>query len=102
MISFLRPHSAFLPAALTFAHLSLAAATSLALVAGLLRRSFFLDGLALAIPFPFTRAHLARCAGAIAARAARDMRQRRLFGACSINGVGIPVRRQQRLNSVAL
>jgi len=39
----LRPgYSLFFPSALTLAHLALAAALSLALVAGLLRRSFFL------------------------------------------------------------
>jgi len=43
------PHSVFLPSALAFAHLSLAAAESLALTAGLLRQSF-LKGFAL-VPF---------------------------------------------------
>ena len=40
------------PSALTLAHLALAAAASLALVAGLLRRSFLLAGLSVAFaPF---------------------------------------------------
>ena len=51
------PHSVFLPSALAFAHLSLAAAESLALTAGLLRQSF-LAGLGVA-GVPFTFAHLA-------------------------------------------
>lgn len=38
----LHRYKVFFPSALTFAHLALAAAASLALTAGLLRRSFFL------------------------------------------------------------
>ncbi len=38
----LHHYKVFCPSALTFAHLALAAAASLALTAGLLRRSFFL------------------------------------------------------------
>jgi len=44
----------FFPSALTLAHLARAAAASLALTAGLLRRSFFLGGLGVAlVPFNF-------------------------------------------------
>jgi hypothetical protein len=49
-------YKVFLPSAFTFAHLDRAAAASLALVAGLLRRSF-LAGLDLAFPFAFALAH---------------------------------------------
>jgi len=59
------PHSVFLPSALAFAHLSLAAAESLALTAGLLRQSF-LAGLGVA-GVPFTFAHLALPAALMAA-----------------------------------
>ncbi len=44
------PYNVFLPSALAFAHLALAAAESLALTAGLLRQSFFLVGFVL-VPF---------------------------------------------------
>jgi len=47
-----QPYNVFFPAALAFLHLARAAAANFALVAGLLRRSFFLAGLDLAfVPF---------------------------------------------------
>ena len=67
--------SLFFPAALAFFHLARAAATSLALTAGLLRRSFFLAGLRGIVPVPLILAHLAFCPAAIAARPAADMRR---------------------------
>jgi hypothetical protein len=51
-------YSDFFPSALTFAHLARAAAASLALTAGLLRRSRFLAAFG-AAAVPFTLAHLA-------------------------------------------
>ena len=47
-------YSLFFPSARTLAHLALAAAASLALTAGLLRRSFFLAGFDLPFAFPLT------------------------------------------------
>jgi len=61
------------PSALTFAHLALAAAASLAPTAGLLRRSFFLATFGVAVS-PLTLAHLACWAAAILARTAADLR----------------------------
>jgi len=110
-------YKVFFPSALTFAHLALAAAESLALTAGLLRRSFFLAALTFAhlafvaaimaalpaalnrlLPFfagfesvagaPLILAHLARCAAAILARTAADLR-RFFFGDSPVNGIGI-------------
>ena len=81
-------YSLFFPSARTLAHLALAAAASLALTAGLLRRSFFLAAFTFAhlafvpaimarfdalAPVPLTLAHLARCAAAILARTAADL-----------------------------
>ena len=63
--SSLQPYNFVFPSALAFAHLSLAAALSLDLVAGLLRRSF-LAGLGVA-DVPLTFAHLALPAALIAA-----------------------------------
>jgi len=102
------PYSVVLPAAFTLAHLALAAAASLALTAGLLRRSFFLAAFTLAhlafvpaimaalpaalnrflpfLAFPLTLAHLARCAAAILARTAADLRC--FFGSSTANGDG--------------
>jgi len=61
------------PSALTLAHLALAAAASLALTAGLLRRSLFLAAFGVAVS-PLTLAHLACWAAAILARTAADLR----------------------------
>ena len=61
-----KPYSLVFPAALTLAHLARAAAASLALTAGLLRRSFFLETLGVAV-VPFTLAHLAFVAAIMAA-----------------------------------
>jgi len=61
------------PSALTLAHLALAAAASLALTAGLLRRSFFLATFGVAVS-PLALAHLACWAAAILARTAADLR----------------------------
>jgi hypothetical protein len=83
------PYSVVFPAALAFFHLARAAAASLALTAGLLRRSLFLAGLEANVVAPFIRAHLARCAAPIRARAAADMR--RFFGAVPVEGVETPV-----------
>ena len=67
-------YSLVFPAALTLAHLARAAAASLALTVGLLRRSAFLA--AFALPrVPLTLAHLALAPAAILARAAADMRR---------------------------
>ena len=85
------PYNVFFPSAFTFAHLALAAAASLALTAGLLRRSLFLAAFGFAAvlffatlealaPFPLILAHLALAAAAILARAAADMRRRRFLG----------------------
>jgi len=92
------------PSALALAHLAFAAAASLARTSGLLRRSFFLafftlahlalvaaimaalpaalnrllpflPGLEALAPVPLILAHLARCAAAILARAAGDLRR---------------------------
>ena len=111
-------YSLFFPSARTLAHLALAAAASLALTAGLLRRSFFLAAFTFAhlafvpaimaalpaalnrllpflarfdalAPVPLTLAHLACCAAAILARTAADRRRRPFFGASSANGDGI-------------
>ena len=51
-------HSVFFPSAFAFAHRALAAAASLALTAGLLRRSFFLAAFGAAV-VPLILAHLA-------------------------------------------
>src|ERR1039458_5118824 len=59
------PYSVFLPSALAFAHLSLAAAESLALTAGLLRQSFLADLGVAGVPLTF--AHLALPAALMAA-----------------------------------
>ena len=53
-----KPYSLVFPAALTLAHLARAAAASLALTAGLLRRSFFLAAFGAAV-VPLILAHLA-------------------------------------------
>jgi hypothetical protein len=82
-------HSARFPAAFALAHLARAAAASLALTAGLLRRSLFLVGFCV-VALPFTLAHLARCAAAILALLARDMRRRRFLGAPSVVGDNVP------------
>lgn len=62
-----------LPAAFAFAHLALAAAASLALTAGLLRRSALLPGFAFFAALPLYLAHLALAAAAMAARPALDI-----------------------------
>ena len=59
-------YNVFFPSAFTFAHLALAAAASLALTAGLLRRSFFLATFDVTA-VPFTLAHLAFVAAMMAA-----------------------------------
>ena len=61
-----RAYRLVFPAALTFAHLARAAAASLALTAGLLRRSLFFCSFAVTV-VPFTLAHLAFAAALIAA-----------------------------------
>jgi hypothetical protein len=61
-----RAYRLVFPVALTFAHLARAAAASLALTVGLLRRSFFLATLSVAV-VPFTLAHLAFAAALMAA-----------------------------------
>lgn len=66
-------HKVVFPSARTLAHLALAAAASLALTAGLLRRSFFLAAFGVAVS-PLTSAHLACWAAAILARTAADLR----------------------------
>ncbi len=66
-----RFYNVFFPSAFTFAHLALAAAASLALTAGLLRRSFFLAA--------FTFAHLAFVAAMMAALPAALNRRLPLF-----------------------
>jgi hypothetical protein len=78
----------FFPAAFTFAHLALAASASLALSAGLWRRSFYLAALPVAF-LPFILSHLARCAAAILALLARDMRRRRIPGDPSVVGESV-------------
>jgi len=79
----------FFPAALAFLHLARAAAASLALVAGLLRRSFFLAGMGADGTDPLIRAQRALAPAAIAARPARDMR-RFFFGSFApTTGAGI-------------
>jgi hypothetical protein len=60
------PYSVFFPSAFAFAHLALAAAASLALTPGLLRRSFFLTVFGVVVA-PLTRAHLAFVAAIMAA-----------------------------------
>ena len=67
-------YSVDLPAAFAFAHLARAAAASLALTAGLPRRSAFFEAFDLTA-VPFTLAHLALAPAAILARAAADMRR---------------------------
>jgi len=59
-------YNVFFPSPFTFAHLALAAAASLALTAGLLRRSFFLATFDVTA-VPFTLAHLAFVAAMMAA-----------------------------------
>ena len=59
-------YNVFFPSPFTFAHLALAAAASLALTAGLLRRSFFLVTFDVTA-VPFTLAHLAFVAAMMAA-----------------------------------
>jgi len=72
---------------LALAHLALAAAASLALTAGLLRRSFFLAaGFAFLPPWPRYLAHLALAAAAMAARPALDILRFFLL----LNGLGTP------------
>jgi len=67
-------YSVVFPSALALAHLALAAAASLALTAGLLRRSFFLAaGFAFFPALPLYLAHLARAAAAMARRPAADI-----------------------------
>jgi hypothetical protein len=63
-------YSVVFPAALAFFHLARAAAASFALVAGLLRRSFFLADVGADGPAPLILAHRALAAAAIFARAA--------------------------------
>jgi hypothetical protein len=77
-------YNVFFPAALAFAHLALAIAASLALTAGLVRRSAFLAAFGAG---PLTLAHLALAPAAIRARAAADMR--RFFGAAAPEA-GVP------------
>jgi hypothetical protein len=60
------PYRLVFPSALALAHLALAAAESLALVAGRLRQSFFLAGLGVAA-MPLCLAHLALAAALMAA-----------------------------------
>ena len=78
------PYNVFFPAALAFAHLALAAAASLARVAGLLRLSFFLAAFDLGLPLILAQRALA--AAAIAAVPAADIL--RLFGVLGVNGKG--------------
>ncbi len=59
-------YNAFFPCAFAFAHLALATAASLALTAGLIRRSVFLAAFGVAL-VPFTLAHRAFAAALIAA-----------------------------------
>jgi hypothetical protein len=80
-------YKVFLPAAFTFAHLALAAAASLALVAGLLRRSFFMAGLELDFAPPLILAHRALAAADILARTAADLR--RFLGASTVDGAAL-------------
>ena len=69
-----RAYRLVLPAALTFAHRARAAAASLALTAGLLRRSRFFRVFG-AIVVPFTLAHLAFAAALMAALPAALIRR---------------------------
>jgi hypothetical protein len=110
-----KPHNLVFPSALTSAHLALAAAASFVLVAGLLRRSFFLAaftfahralvaaimaalpvalnrlfflaGLEIFAPVPLILAQRAFAAADILALTAADLR--RFFGASSVDGIGI-------------
>ena len=66
-------YSVVFPSALALAHLALAAAASLALTAGLLRRSFFLASFDFFTPLPRYLAHLALAALAMARRPAADI-----------------------------
>jgi hypothetical protein len=65
----------------------LAAAESLALVAGLLRQSFLLAGFESVAPVPLILAQRAFAAAAILALTAGDLR--RFFGASPVGGIGI-------------
>jgi hypothetical protein len=80
-------YNVFFPAAFTFAHLALAIAASLALTAGLIRRSAFLAGFGVA-RVALTLAHRALAAAAIFARAEADMR--RFFGPFPAKGEEAP------------
>ncbi len=73
-------YSAFLPAALTLAHLALAISASLAFTAGLIRRSAFLMALGEETG-PLTFAHLAFAAALIAALPAALKRLALFIGA---------------------
>ena len=73
-----RAYRLVFPAALTVAHLARAAAASLPLTAGLLRRSFFLAILGVAV-VPFTLAHLAFAAALMAALPAALIRRSPFF-----------------------
>ena len=68
------PHNLVFPSALTLAHLAFAAAASLALVAGLLRRSFLAG-----VDLSFALAHLALPAALMAALPAALIRLLPLF-----------------------
>ena len=73
---------------LTLAQRAFAAAEIAALPAALNRLLPFLAGLKSVAPVPLILAHLARCAAAILARTAADLRP--FFGASSADGFGIP------------
>ena len=90
------PYSFVFPSAFALAHLALAAAESLALIAGLLRQSFFFAGLAAACwAFALAQRIFRAFARAFTSlrRWAADMRYLRLAGvgassASALNGVG--------------
>jgi len=79
-------YSVFLPSALAFAHLALAAAEIAALPALLMRLFPFLGGLESVASVPLILAHLARCAAAILALVAADLRC--FFGAFRADAIG--------------
>ena len=93
-------YSVVFPSARTFAHLALAAAEIAALPALLMRLFPFLGGLESVASVPLILAHLARCAAAILALVAADLRC--FFGAFRADGDGASLSPPPAMDSIWL